>query len=352
MPQCFARPFRPSLLVPWPHSVFLTFRNCFWHLQTPATPRSASSSAWSASSSAFATALQGLSCLSLGALATLFRNCFLAPSNAYNPSQRLQQCQSASETASWPLQLPKLLRGPVKPPFTAPPAAYHAILRVPWPHSVFVTFRNCLLAPSNAYNPSQRLQQCLKRVQCHRDCFKRPTSLASCAAHTANLRLFCAWFGSALSFARTRRSCCTAGICVGIAACRHRPRHPAGRTSPKYLDGYGSLKLRIKHHFKYFQAKTPALFLGLWPKKRGRRHQGASPFYKVFKLLSFFSNFRFSKKHSERSFQISWRLLRLKSWNSSGFMSDLVFRLPEIGFGQSSFGPVFFPIIVLLNLRG
>ena len=35
-------------------------------------------------------------------------------------------------------------------------------------HSVFMTFRNCFLAPSNAWNPSQRLQQCL------RNCFRKP----------------------------------------------------------------------------------------------------------------------------------------------------------------------------------
>ena len=39
-------------------------------------------------------------------------------------------------------------------------------------HSVFMTFQNCFLAPSNPWNPSQRLQQC------PRDCFGR--SLTPC----------------------------------------------------------------------------------------------------------------------------------------------------------------------------
>ena len=181
-----------------------------------------------------------------------FRNCFLAPSNAWNPSQRLQQCLrdcfrkpltpshllpwphilflSPSETAfwfshPWPssqclrdcseglshhltrsvssnaseiaseglsrhltwrlgrtlcfYDLPKLLFGTLKclEPLAAPPAvpqellqkASHAISPVALAaHSVFMTFRNCFLAPSNAWNPSQRLQQCL------RDCFRKP----------------------------------------------------------------------------------------------------------------------------------------------------------------------------------
>ena len=75
--------------------------------------------------------------------------------------------------------LPKLLFGTLKclEPLAAPPAMPQRLLRKAShaispgalaAHSVFMTFRNCFLAPSNAWNPSQRLQQC------PRDCFGRP----------------------------------------------------------------------------------------------------------------------------------------------------------------------------------
>ena len=134
------------------------------------------------------------------------RNCLLAPSNAPNPSQRLEQClrdcfgSSASwtaleglsrhltsclgrtlflwpsETAFWhsleqclrdyfgrPLTPSHLLHSvfmAVRHCFLAPSCFRHCLGRpltpshlVPWPHSVFMTVRNCFLAPSKAPNP-------------------------------------------------------------------------------------------------------------------------------------------------------------------------------------------------------
>ena len=151
--------------------------------------------------------------ISPGAFRTLcfyFRNCFLAPSNAWNPSQRLQQCPrdcfgrplTPSHLAPWPQQAPETASEGLSPSHLAP-----------WPHTLFLWpsktafwhlqtlgtprsassnapetaseglsrhltwrlgrtlcfyFRNCFLTPSNAWNPSQRLQQC------PRDCFGRP----------------------------------------------------------------------------------------------------------------------------------------------------------------------------------
>ena len=131
------------------------------------------------------------------------RNCLLAPSKAPNPSQRLEQClrdcfgslapsaPTASEGLSrhltsclgrtlflWPSETafwhPQRLLTPRSASSSASATASEGLSRTASKtaseglsrhHSVFMAVRNCLLAPSKAPNPSQRLEQCL------RDCF-------------------------------------------------------------------------------------------------------------------------------------------------------------------------------------
>ena len=142
-----------------------------------------------------------------------FRNCLLAPAKACNPSLRLQPCLGdrfrAAVTASEALACHLTLDGPlflrrsetafwhpqrlvtprcassrasetVSEPQRLLQKPSHAIS--PWTYllpsrsdcfrsprmpshlgrtSVFMTFRNCLLAPAKACNPSLRLQPCL-----------------------------------------------------------------------------------------------------------------------------------------------------------------------------------------------
>ena len=174
---------------------------CFYDLplapQMLGTPRSASSSAPETASEGFSRHVTWRIGRTL--CFYTFQNCFLAPSNAWNPSQRLQQCprdcfrrplaispgalaaHSVFMTFRWHL---KCLE-----PLAAPPAVLQRLLRkvshamspgALAAHSVFMTFRNCFLAPSNAWNPSQRLQQC------PRDCFRRPLAISpgALAAHS------------------------------------------------------------------------------------------------------------------------------------------------------------------------
>ena len=140
LPDCFGRPFKrlsPCAVPPavperllrkasrqlpcylgrtpflWPSET------AFWHPQTLVRLRSALSSASQ-------TASEGLS-------------------NASNPAQCLQQC-------------PRDCFGRPRTPASL----------LPWPHIVFMTVRNCFLAPSNPCKAAQRLEQCLP------DCFGRP----------------------------------------------------------------------------------------------------------------------------------------------------------------------------------
>ena len=86
-----------------------------------------------------------------------------------------------SETAFWHLQMLVRSRSAFSSnasdfSCSTSPAAPRAlacasVATVPWPHSLFMTFRNCFLTPSNACKVPQRLlQQCLRLFLQHLAC--------------------------------------------------------------------------------------------------------------------------------------------------------------------------------------
>ena len=99
------------------------------------------------------------------------RNCFLAP---WNPPKAPKASQRLRHLLLWPSET---AFGSLKPSFglTAPPAVPQSLSnaseiasarslrrhRVPWPHCLFMTLRNWLLAPSNPPKVSQRLPHLL-----------------------------------------------------------------------------------------------------------------------------------------------------------------------------------------------
>ena len=155
--DCFGRPLTPSHLL---HSVFMTVRNCF--LAQPLLQYQACSSK-----------PPHLPCVSLRCrlwVCKPFLGCVLLPTAVSCSSET----SSIHEPLTTPLSPTLTLRSAcsLKGSLAAPPWPQTLLRRlltpshlVPWPHSVCMAVRNCLLAPSKAPNPSQRLEQCLT------DCF-------------------------------------------------------------------------------------------------------------------------------------------------------------------------------------
>ena len=160
------------------------------------------------------------------------RNCFLAP---WNPCEASQRLQHFSDPSALPLAAPPAM--PQEPPWALASLCFYAPPKRCWLD--FATPPASMLAVSVA-----------------------TTLLASCAVHMATLRLFCAWLGSALRFARTTRSCGIAGICVGIAGCRHGQGHPsrgiACRTPHHDLLAHSSLCWPRARYRKDTCTRTPS----------------------------------------------------------------------------------------------
>ena len=136
--DCFGRPLTPSHLVPCPHSVFMwPSETAFWHPQMLLTLRSASSSASETASEGLSRHLTSSSETASEKASQCLRDCFGRPLTRL--TLRLARTPFLF---LWPSET--LLR-----------KASHASHLVPCPHSVFVfmTVRNCFLAPSNAPNP-------------------------------------------------------------------------------------------------------------------------------------------------------------------------------------------------------